>query len=341
MSVTAVDNCTCSEPDSRRAWQAHHRAGWWLTGPALVLMFVILIAPVAMAAVLSLTSYSLGAADVQWVGLDNYEKLFTRSTYAKMFTATFTYVLVVVPVSVFLGLGAALLINSVGRFADVYKTIYFLPVMATLIAMAIVWQFMLHPSVGVINKTLAAGCGIPMVHGLFSLAAFGIDPETTWYGSICANGMPNWLGDRKYAIWVRVLRRHLAGIRLQHGALSCGSDRCIRENSMALPKWMARAVPGSRFWLVTWPALGPTTVFVVTITCIRAFQVFDTIEAFYPIGAAVPEQSAYVMMFAIFEKGVQQNLVGIGAAITMLFLLFVMAITLVQRWLVERKVHYA
>jgi multiple sugar transport system permease protein len=338
MSATAIDTAP-ARTNSRRGWQAHHRAGWWLTGPALVLMFVILIAPVAMAAVLSLTSYSLGAADVQWVGLDNYEKLFTRSTYAKMFTATFTYVLVVVPVSVFLGLGAALLINSVGRFADVYKTIYFLPVMATLIAMAIVWQFMLHPSVGVINKTLAAGCDIPVVHGLFSLAAFGIDPETTWYGSICANGMPNWLGDRKYAIWVVCFVGIWQAFGFNMVLYLAGLTGVPRELYGAAEMDGARSA-WDRFWLVTWPALGPTTVFVVTITCIRAFQVFDTIEAFYPIGAG-PGKSAYVMMFAIFEKGVQQNLVGIGAAITMLFLLFVMAITLVQRWLVERKVHYA
>jgi multiple sugar transport system permease protein len=94
-----------------------------------------------------------------------------------------------------------------------------------------------------------------------------------------------------------------------------------------------------RFRLVTWPALGPTTVFVVTISCIRAFQVFDTIEAFWPQGGG-PNKSTYVMMFAIFEKGVQQNLIGIGSAITMLFLVFVMFLTLIQRWLVERKVHY-
>ena len=48
--------------------------------------------------------------------------------------------------------------------------------------------------------------------------------------------------------------------------------------------------------------LGPTTVFVVTITCIRSFQVFDTVEAFYPQGGG-PSKSVYVMMFAIYEKG--------------------------------------
>ena len=62
-------------------------------------------------------------------------------------------------------------------------------------------------------------------------------------------------------------------------------------------------------------------------------------EAFWPQGGG-PNKSTYVMMFAIFEKGVQQNLIGIGSAITMVFLAFVMFLTLIQRWLVERKVHY-
>ncbi|MDF1801750.1 sugar ABC transporter permease [Thalassovita sp.] len=302
------------------------RTAWALSAPALVLMMVILLVPVAIAVALSFTDYSLGNSGFNWVGFDNYVKLFTRSTYAKMFTATFTYVLTVVPISVGLGLGAALLINSLSRFGEVYKTIYFLPVMATLIAMAIVWEFMLHPTIGTINRTLELGCGTV------------IESFWPWLADGCANGMPLWLGDRQYAIWVVCfvgiwqsfgfnMVLYLAGLTSVHRELYHAA-----EMDGAKSGW-------DRFRLVTWPALGPTTVFVVTITCIRAFQVFDTIEAFYPLGAG-PGKSAYVMMFAIFEKGVQQNLIGVGSAITVLFLIFVMFLTLIQRWLVERKVHY-
>ena len=93
-----------------------------------------------------------------------------------------------------------------------------------------------------------------------------------------------------------------------------------------------------RFRLVTWPMLGPTTVFVVTITSIRSFQVFDTVEALTKGG---PSKSTYVMMYALYEKAVKQNLMGIGAAITIIFLVFVLFITLIQRHLVERRVHYS
>ena len=88
------------------------------------------------------------------MGLENYEWIFTRSAYEKMFGATFRYVFAVVPPTVGLGLGAALLIHSLGWFGDLYKTIYVLPVMAVLISMAIVWEIAFHPTIGIINATL-------------------------------------------------------------------------------------------------------------------------------------------------------------------------------------------
>lgn len=306
--------------DNRQA-----RTAWGLAAPALALMMLILLVPVCVAVVLSFSNYALGNPGFDWVGVQNYERLFTRSTYEKMFVATFIYVVTVVPISVGLGLGAAMLVHSLGRIGDIYKTIYFLPVMATLLAMAIAWEFMLHPTIGMVNRTLAMACG-------------------TWVETIaffangCAEGFPLWLGDRDYAIWVVCFIGIWQGFGFNMVLYLAGLTSVHRELYHAAE--MDGAKSGwERFRLVTWPALGPTTVFVVTISCIRAFQVFDTIEAFWPQGGG-PNKSAYVMMFAIFEKGVQQNLIGIGSAITLLFLVFVMFLTLIQRWLVERKVHY-
>ena len=305
------------------------RGGWahiWFVSPALFLMLVILIVPILIAFGLSFTSYSLGGSEAAYVGWENYEAIFTRSTYEKMFGATFRYVFVVVPLTVGLGLGAALLINSLTRFGDLYKTIYFLPVMAALIAMAIVWEFAFHPTIGIINATLERGCGT-FLEGW------------SWYAKGCERGFPIWLTDRDYAIWV------VAFIGVWQGF---GFNMVLYLAGLtSIPKQLYHAAemdgaetPWQRFTLVTWPMLGPTTVFVVTISFIRSFQVFDTVEAFYPLGGG-PSKSVYVMMFAIYEKAIQQNLMGIGAAITVVFLFFVMFLTLIQRWLVERKAHYA
>jgi len=301
------------------------RAYLWFIGPALFLMFVILLIPILIAGGLSLTDYSLGNAGAEFVGLENYERIFTRSTYAKMFGATFRYVFVVVPLTVGLGLGAALLIHSLGRFGDLYKTIYFLPVMAALIAMAIVWEFAFHPTIGIINATLERGCGT-------FLEAW------SWYAQGCERTFPLWLNDRDYAIWTVSFIGVWQGFGFNMVLYLAGLT------SIPPSLYDAAEMDGAkrgwdRFRLVTWPLLGPTTVFVVTISFIRSFQVFDMVEAFYPQGGG-PSKSVFVMMFAIYEKGIQQNLMGIGAAITVVFLAFVMILTLIQRWLVERRTHY-
>lgn len=342
MSEVAIKGQAGSVPANLRtihARNAEANAAWPLLAPAIALMIMILIVPILVAVYLSFTNYSLGNSGFDWVGTENYEKLFSRSTYEKMFIATFTYVGIVVPVSVALGLGAALLVNSLTFGRDIYKTIYFLPVMAALLAMAIVWEFTLHPTVGLINDFLGLACASDFWRGFFSWSWAGYDPAETFYGHACENGFPVWLGDKRYAIyWVCFI-----GIWQAFGfnmvLYLAGLTSVPRELYHAAEMDGARSA-WQRFRLVTWPMLGPTTVFVVTITCIRSFQVFDTIEAFYPQGGG-PSKSAYVMMFAIYEKAIQQNLIGIGAAITVMFLLFVMALTLVQRFLIERKVHYS
>ncbi len=322
-----------ADPDRRQA-----SAGWLMSAPALALMLTILIAPVLLALMLSFTDYSLGNPSFNWVGWDNYERIFTRSTYTKMLSATFTYVITVVPLSVGLGLGAALLIQSLTRGAAIYKAVYFLPVMATLLAMTIVWQLMLHPSIGVINRGLEGLCAMPFTRGLLSLSFLGLSPEATWFGRVCTEGAPLWLGDRDYAIWVVCFIGIWQGFGFNMVLYLAGLTGVSRELYAAAEMDGARSY-WERFRLVTWPALGPTTVFVVTITCIRAFQAFDTVEALFSPGGG-PGKSVYVMMFAIYEKGVTQNLMGIGAAITVLFLIFVMILTLIQRGITERKVHY-
>jgi len=267
----------------RRAAGSQARSAWMLTLPALVLMVIILLVPIVIAAVLSFSSYSLGSQHLDWVGIDNYDKLLSRSTYKKMFVATFTYVGIVVPVSVGLGLGAALLINSLQRGREIYKTIYFLPVMAALLAMAIVWEFMLHPTLGVINGTLSGWCESPTMHGFLTLAWLGLEPVSTAFGRGCEDGFPLWLGDRDYAIWTISFIGIWQAFGFNMVLYLAGLTGVPRDLYHAAEMDGARSA-WDRFRLVTWPMLGPTTVFVVTITCIRSFQVFDTVEAFYPEG---------------------------------------------------------
>lgn len=312
-------------------------APYWFIGPAFILMLVILIAPIVIALVLSFSDYSLGSETFSWIGLENYERIATRSNYINMFTATAIYVVVVVPISVVLGLGVALLLQSLKFGRDLYKTVFFLPVMATLLAMAIVWEIALHPSIGLVNQTLDSFCGTG-VEGFFSFGWLPfVDGTTSWYSRHCSDGFPLWLRDQDYALGTLCF----IGIWQAFGfnmVLYLAGLTSIPRDLLQAAEMDGVKSSWERFRLVTWPMLGPTTVFVVTITSIRSFQVFDTVEALTKGG---PSKSTYVMMYALYEKAVKQNLMGIGAAITIIFLVFVLFITLIQRHLVERRVHYS
>ena len=301
-------------------------------------MFLILILPIIIAAVLSFTSYSLGNPGAEWIALENYERMLTRRTYIKMIIATVTYVGVVVPASLILGLCAALLINSLRFGQAVYKTIYFLPVMAALLAMAIVWEFTLHPTIGIVNEVLEDGCGVPWVKYLLSWSFLPwSDPASSWFSVSCEKGFPLWLGDRDYAIWTICFIGIWQGFGFNMVLYLAGLTSVPRELYHAAEVDGARSA-WDKFWLVTWPMLGPTNVFVVTITSIRSFQVFDTVEALTQGG---PSKTTFVMMFAIYEKAIKENQIGLGAAITIVFLCLVLVMTMVQRQFVEKRVHYS
>ena len=312
------------------------RAHIGFVAPAVILMILLLIAPVFVAATLSFTDYGLGNQSFDWIGFENYQALLKYSAYKKMFTASLTYVVIVVPVSVALGLGSALLISSLRFGGEFYKAVFFLPVMATLLAMAIVWEFALHPIVGVINDILRDGCDVGWLYGLLTFSWLGADPATSWFGHGCKEDFPLWLGDKHYALSTIAFIGIWQAFGFNMVLYLAGLTSVPRELYQAAQ--MDGADSGwERFKLVTWPMLGPTHVFVVTITSIRSFQVFDTVEALTRGG---PSKSTYLMVYAMFEKGIKQNLLGIGSAITVVFLVFVLALTITQVYFVNRRVHY-
>ncbi|MBS0540011.1 MAG: sugar ABC transporter permease, partial [Proteobacteria bacterium] len=151
-----------------------------LTAPALLLMAVFLIGPLLAVVALSFTNYQLGAPSLSFVGLANYIEMTEDETVRISLANTLLYVAIVVPASVALGLGAALLIEADASLRGFYRASYFLPVMATLIAMAIVWEFVLDPRFGAVNMMLKAlGWGpFDFLHDrklvLFTLCGIGI-----------------------------------------------------------------------------------------------------------------------------------------------------------------------
>lgn len=282
--------------------------GWTLAGPAMSLMWLLLFGPTIAVIILSFTDWTFGAPVIAWAGLDNYREMLGDATFWISLKNTLIYVAFTVPTSVFLGLGVALLIESGTSLRGFYRAVYFLPVTATLLAMAFVFQFAFHPTAGIINQTLAV-LGLPTTDWLKT-------PSTALY----ALGI--------IGIWQAIglnMVLFLAGLKaiphdLYEAAAMDGADGA----------W-------ERFRRVTWPMLGPATVFVVSITAIRSFQVFDTIAVLTQGG---PNKSTSVLLFQMYQEGFSFLRSAYAAALTCVFLVFVLILTLLQVAFLEKRTHY-
>lgn len=290
------------------AW-AESLAAWTLAGPAIILMWLMLLGPAVVVIVLSMTDWTFGAPTLAWIGLGNYIELWGDRVFWVSLVNTLAYVAFTVPTAVFLGLGAALLIEAGTTMKGFYRTLFFLPVTSTLLAMALVFQFAFHPSVGLVNLALGA-VGLPTTDWLKN-------PDTALY----ALGV--------IGIWQAVglnMVLFLAGLK--------GIPKDLYE---------AAAIDGAdgaweRFRRVTWPMLGPALVFVVTITAIRSFQVFDTVAVLTDGG---PNKATSVLLHQMYQEGFSFLRSAYAAALTCVFLAFVLLLTWLQTQLLDKRAHYA
>lgn len=279
-----------------------------LLTPATVLIMVLLVAPVAIVAVMSLTNWQFGASTLDWVGLTNYRELWSDPVFRKSISNTLLYLVLVTAGSIVIGLGAALLIEADTRFRAFYRTAFFMPVASTLIAMAVVWQFLLHPSVGVVNQTLEL---------------VGLEPQ-------------NWLHDHTVAMYslAAIGIWQMSGLAL---VLFLAGLKSIPQDIRDAGALDGIEHPLDRFRRITWPLLGPTTLFVVTVCAIRSLQVFDTVHVLTKGG---PNKATEVLLHTIYAEGFSFFRMGYASAMTIVFIAGIFFLTQLQHVAMERKTHY-
>jgi len=279
-----------------------------LLGPSLILTVLLLVLPLAVVALMSFTDWQFGASGWNWIGLGNYVDLWNDTTFRKSFSNTVYYLVVVSIGSIAIGLGLALLIESHNSWLGFYRTAYFMPVASTLIAMAVVWQFLMHPNVGFLN---------------FVLSWFGAEPR-------------NWLKDYDLAlpslaaigIWQM---SGLALVMFLAGLKSIPME--LRQASLL----DGMRSPLDRLWRVTLPMLGPTMLFVVTVCGIRSLQVFDTVHALTQGG---PNKATEVLLHTIYSEGFAFLRMGYASAMVVVFVGCIVLLTLVQQMGMAKRTHY-
>lgn len=280
-----------------------------LSAPALLLLFLFIILPTIAVIFLGFTDFELGYASFNFVGFENYAELLNDRTFKRSLWNTTVYAAIVAPTSMALGLGIALLIESEGWGKSLFRTAYFLPVASLLVAMATVWQYLFHPTIGPINA---------------ALGLIGIDG-------------PNWLG----ASSTVMTSLSIIGIWQATGfnmvLFLAGLSAIPRELYQAAEVDGARSAI-SRFRLVTWPMLGPTTLFVTTISIINSVKVFETVKTLTEGG---PNKASEVLLFTIYQEGFVFLKVGYASAMTVIFLAILVSLMFLQYRVMDRKVHYA
>jgi multiple sugar transport system permease protein len=276
--------------------------------PAFLLLLLLHIVPLLVLAVLSLTDYQFGALSFRFVGLDNFAAALEDETFRRSLANTFRYVAIVVPGSVGFGLLLAILVHGRGRSRGIYEVIFFLPVTATLIAMASVWKFLLHPTLGPINAFIVM---------------LGFQPV-------------NFLSDPAWALPTLAVIGvwQLVGFNM---VLFLAGLSTIPKDLYEAADMDGAAGGVDRFLTVTWPMLGPTTMFVVITSSITAFKVFDTVVA---MTRGAPQGSTEVILYVMYLEGFQYFNTAYAAALTLVFLAFILVFSGVQTYFIDRKVHY-
>jgi len=285
---------------------AEARAGWLLLAPALLAILLFFGLPLLAALLLSLTDFDIYAIadlrNLRFVGLGNYARLVRDPVFWQAVRTTLVYVVLGVPLTLGLSLGGALLLDSrLARARGVLRTIYFAPVVTTLVAVAVVWRYLYHPRAGLLN---------------YALGAIGVGPI-------------DWLGDPTYAMPAIALMSIWKGF---------GFPMLVFLASLqAIPErlYEAARIDGAGRWhqlcWITLPMLRPTFVFVGVMTAIGALQLFA--EPYVMTGGG-PADSTLSLVLLMYRQGFRWW--NLGPATAVAFVLFaimlaISAVTLRQR----------
>lgn len=276
--------------------------------PALGLLAVFFLLPTVAALVLSFTDFDVYAvADssrLRLVGLDNYVRLLHDARFWTALRNTVWFVLVAGPASIAVSLAAALLVDAkVVRGRAIFRTILFLPVVTTLVAVAVVWRYLYHPRYGLLNQLLGA---------------VGIAPV-------------DWLGDPAWA---------LPALALLAVWKNFGFNMLIfLAGLQAIPERLSEAarLDGANRWQELWhvtvPMLAPTFVFVGVITTIGYLQLFAEP---YVMTQGGPANSTLSVVLLMYEEGFRWWNLGYGAAVAFVLFALILTVSLVQLRLQRR-----
>jgi len=279
-----------------------NRAGWAFVAPALALIGLFFFVPVLAGLFLSFTDfdiYAIGRPDTaRFMGLENYRQVLSNPLFWQALGNTFLFVILGGPLSVLTSLVAALLVSAKRvRYPGLFRSIFFMPVVTTLVAVAIVWRYLYHPQYGLLN---------------WALGAVGIHPV-------------DWLGDPHWAMFAIILMAVWKNFGYNMLIFIAGLQ------SIPEDLYEAAHLDGAGSWAqfrhVTLPSLAPTFLFVGVMTMLGNFQLFAEP---YVMTQGGPLKATTTVVLLMYEEGFRWWRMGMAAALAFVLFVIMFLGTLIQ-----------
>ncbi|GAA1657956.1 carbohydrate ABC transporter permease [Microbacterium flavum] len=274
--------------------------------PSLIPLLAFVIGPMISAGWTSLHSWNL-IGPMQWVGLDNYAFLLSDPATHQAFLHTVYYIVGYLPLVYVGGLALALALNSRLRGRAIFRGVYFLPVITSWVVVALVWRWLLSPSNGVVNNVLAV---------------FGIEG-------------PGWWADPAWAMPSIILASAWKDLGFVMVILLAGLQTINPD------LYEATELDGAGWWRrlrsITMPLLSPSTFFVIVLSLINGFQVFDQV---YVMTGGGPNDASRVVVQQVYDLTFRYGQAGMASALSWLLFFVILVITLIQFYGQKRWVNY-
>lgn len=292
---------------NRKAGRGEARAGMLFALPWMVGMTVFILIPLILTFTIAQAKFQI-VGPPQWVGLRNYEQLWTDPAFWRSAQNTLLYAVISVPLKLVLALGLALLLNRATALSGFYRTVFYLPFLMPAVAGSVVFMLLLTPNAGPVNLVLEA---------------MGFSP-------------PDWLLDPKVALWTLILLS-LWPLGVETLVFLGGLQNIPKDVSEAAdldsPKAWHKLV-----W-ITLPMITPMILFNLVIGIIYSFQVFT--QAIVIGGTTgTPAESTLMYMVVLYRAAFRYFNVGLGAAMATVLFAAVLVLTLLIFRTARSWVHY-
>lgn len=285
------------------------RAALIMVAPALVGLLLAVVVPFVAAGWLSLHNIRLNSARPPiWFGVEQYRRILTDPEFYRALGNNFLFAAIVVPVQTALALGLAMLLNQPLRGMAGFRTFFFLPVVFPMALVSVIWKLIYsRDDLGMLNAFLGW------------LSAGHIAPV-------------DWLGNSSTAMLSIIIMSIWQGVGFQMIILLAGLQGI--PVSLYEAARIDKANRWQQFLNITVPGLRNTLIFVVMVTTIFAFRLFDQV---YILTQGGPNSATTTVMYQAVTSAFTENNVGRGAAITVVFFVIVLVITIVQRRLLREE----